>query len=140
MGYWLLRPWYQAYDFAGRSPRREFWLFGVQLGVLLAIPTIVWVAANAPSATGGTWGTAAVFVVMAGLFALVSLVPGLAVAVRRLHDRGRPGLLLLLGLVPVLGWIVLPVDMLLPGTKGENIYGPDPRDWDMDESVAERFE
>lgn len=140
MEYWLLRPWYRAYDFAGRSPRREFWLFVLQFCVLLAIPALVWVVGNASTGNGGSPGVAALFVVMAGLFLLVSLVPGLAVAVRRLHDHGKPGILLLLGLVPVVGWIVILVWTLMPGTAGENIYGPDPHDWDMDESVSEMFE
>jgi uncharacterized membrane protein YhaH (DUF805 family) len=140
MGYWLLRPWYRAGDFAGRSPRREFWLFVLQFCVLLFIPAIVWVAGNASTGNGGTRGTAALFVVMAGLFALASLVPGLAVAVRRLHDHDKRGILLLLGLVPVAGWIALLVLTLMPGTQGENIYGPDPRHWEMDESVSEMFE
>lgn len=140
MGYWLLRPWYRAGDFVGRSPRREFCLFGLQFCVLLGVPAIVWVAGNGATGNGGTRGTAALFVVMAGLFALVSLVPGLTVAVRRLHDQGRPAILLLLGLVPVAGWIAILVYTLMPGTPGENLYGPDPRDWDMDESVSEMFD
>ena len=54
------------------------------------------------------------------------LIPSLAVAVRRLHDTGRSGWLVLLNPVPIAGLVVL-VFCLLPGTPGENRFGPDPR-------------
>jgi uncharacterized membrane protein YhaH (DUF805 family) len=61
------------------------------------------------------------------LFSLVSLIPGLAVSVRRLHDQDRSGWLLLLGLIPFLGWFALLVFMCLDGTHGANRFGPDPK-------------
>lgn len=51
----------------------------------------------------------------------------LAIGVKRCHDRGRPGVLLLLGLIPVFGWLWLLVDLLiLAGNKGKNRYGRAP--------------
>ncbi len=51
----------------------------------------------------------------------------LAAAVKRCHDRGRPGVLVLLALVPVIGWLWLLVDLLLlAGNKGRNRYGRSP--------------
>jgi len=46
------------------------------------------------------------------------LIPGIAVTVRRLHDTGRSGWWILISLVPVIGWIVLLVFMVLEATRG----------------------
>ena len=40
-------------------------------------------------------------------FSLGTFLPGIAVTARRLHDTDRSGWLQLIGLIPVLGWIVL---------------------------------
>ncbi|HXA58744.1 MAG TPA: DUF805 domain-containing protein, partial [Streptosporangiaceae bacterium] len=49
--------------------------------------------------------------ILGGIYGLAVLIPGLAVAVRRLHDTGRSGWWLLIGLVPLIGAIVLIVFM-----------------------------
>ena len=61
------------------------------------------------------------------LFGLVSLVPGIAVSVRRLHDQDRSGWLLLFAFLPILGAFILLVLMCLNGTRGRNRFGPDPK-------------
>lgn len=44
---------------------------------------------------------------LSGLFSLAVLLPSLAVGARRLHDTDRSGWLLLLWLIPIVGWIIL---------------------------------
>jgi uncharacterized membrane protein YhaH (DUF805 family) len=72
---------------------------------------------------------------LAGLYLLFILVPGIAVTVRRLHDREMSGWWYLgftvLGMIPVVGWIAsiaFLVIMFLPGTPGYNRFGEDPKD------------
>ena len=65
--------------------------------------------------------------VLRPLFGLGTLIPSLAVGVRRLHDINRTGWWLLLIFVPVIGWIVLIVWAIERGDMGPNKYGPDPR-------------
>ena len=60
------------------------------------------------------------------LFSLGIIVPGIAVTVRRLHDRDMSGWFYLLVFIPYLGGLILFVITLLPGTPGENRYGDDP--------------
>jgi uncharacterized membrane protein YhaH (DUF805 family) len=60
------------------------------------------------------------------LFELVTFLPSLAVAVRRLHDLDRSGWWILLFLIPLVGAIVLIVWFCTQGTDGENRFGPDP--------------
>jgi len=47
---------------------------------------------------------------------------GLSLTVRRLHDANHTGWWWWIGLVPIVGWIVLLVFYLLPGTPGPNRY------------------
>ena len=128
---WMLLPYRRYAEFSGRSRRREYWMF-----VLFYV--LVFVLLNAlfgtnemtRTPTGFAYGSRLVggggFV--GGLFALASFIPALALSVRRLHDQGHWGWMLLLGLIPLFGGFVLLVFMCLEGTRGPNQYGPDPKD------------
>lgn len=61
------------------------------------------------------------------LYGLGVLVPSLAVSVRRLHDIGRSGRLLLVSLVPVAGGIYLLYLFCLDGEKKLNRWGANPK-------------
>ncbi len=104
-----IRTCFQKYaDFTGRAPRSELWwfvLFTVAVNFVLQLVGLEFVA---------------------GVFALVILIPSIAVGVRRLHDIDRTGWWYLLALVPVIGWLVLIFFYIQPGTPGENRFGPDP--------------
>ena len=58
---------------------------------------------------------------------LAVLIPGLTVAVRRLHDTERSGWWLLIGFVPVVGIIVLLVFLVQDSKPGANQYGNNPK-------------
>ena len=58
------------------------------------------------------------------LFNLATLLPTLAVSVRRLHDTDRSGWWLLLGLIPIIGNLILLWWYIQAGTPGDNEYGP----------------
>lgn len=64
--------------------------------------------------------------VFAPLALLFSLIPSLAVTVRRLHDIDRSGWWCLIGLIPILGFILMLVWMLSPGTRSANQFGSSP--------------
>jgi len=61
------------------------------------------------------------------LWALITLIPNIAVTVRRLHDQDKSGWMFLLVFIPFVGGLILLVFMLLDGTRGPNRYGPDPK-------------
>jgi uncharacterized membrane protein YhaH (DUF805 family) len=44
---------------------------------------------------------------LSGLFGIATLLPGIAVTARRLHDTDRSGWLQLLWIIPIIGWILL---------------------------------
>ena len=66
-----------------------------------------------------------------GLFylaiALIHFLPGLALAIRRLHDVGKSGWFLLIALVPIIGAVWLFILICSEGDRAENTYGPDPK-------------
>jgi uncharacterized membrane protein YhaH (DUF805 family) len=57
------------------------------------------------------------------IVALATLLPSIAAGVRRLHDIDRSGWWLLIGLVPLIGFIVLIVFLTKRGTEGQNRFG-----------------
>jgi uncharacterized membrane protein YhaH (DUF805 family) len=64
--------------------------------------------------------------VVIGLLSLAFIIPNLAVTVRRLHDTGRSGWFVLLGLIPCIGGILLLVFYVSAGDPGTNKFGPPP--------------
>ena len=65
--------------------------------------------------------------ILAGLVGLVLIIPNLAVAAKRWHDRDKSGWWMLIALVPIIGWIWALVETgFLAGTSGPNRFGADP--------------
>ena len=62
------------------------------------------------------------------VFGLAIIIPVLSLGVRRLHDTGRSGWWVLLGLIPLIGSIVLLVFYVQDSQPGENAYGPNPKE------------
>ena len=56
------------------------------------------------------------------------VLPNLAVTIRRLHDTGKSGWFIFIGLIPVIGSIWLLVLMFTNSQPGENSYGPNPKE------------
>ena len=73
-------------------------------------------------------GAAIVGFALLAIFVLASIIPAIAVQVRRFHDQDRSGWFVLLNFIPYLGSLIVLVFMCLEGTKGPNRFGPDPKD------------
>ena len=61
------------------------------------------------------------------LFALGTIVPGLAACVRRLHDLNKSGWNYFICLIPIIGGIILLVWFFTDGNRFTNNYGEDPK-------------
>lgn len=109
-------------DFQGRASRSEYWMF-VLLYWLVLIGTAI--VGGILQAIGGDLLSAIIYVPV-GLLMIVGMVPSLSVAFRRLHDTGRSAWWLLAAFIPFVGGLVLLVFYCLPGTPGENRFGPPP--------------
>ena len=112
---WYLKVLKQYADFNGRARRKEYWMF-VLFNVIASI------ILGAIDGAVGSYGA------LAGLYGLAVLIPSLAVGVRRLHDIGKSGWMLLVAFIPVIGFIWLLVLLIMDGTPGENQYGANPKE------------
>ena len=93
-----------ALNFNGRSSRSEYWwmflISGLASAVLSSIPII------------------------GGLASLAILVPTVAVSIRRLHDIGKSGWYMLMGLIPVAGFIIMLIFYCQHSQPEANQWGP----------------
>jgi uncharacterized membrane protein YhaH (DUF805 family) len=107
--------------FSGRARRSEYWwwyLFITLVGIVASIIDRAAGLTYSDLTVGGGW--------LATITGIVFLIPTLAVAVRRLHDTGRSGWWLLIGLIPVIGFFVLLYFFVLD-SENDNQYGPSPK-------------
>jgi len=104
------------FGFEGRINRAKFWI-----GLIL-IQVVVWIFFMLAVVTDAS--------VMWGLSVLVGLAliwPGVAISIKRWHDRGKSGWWIFIYFVPFIGWLWALIEPgFLPGTPGTNEYGPDP--------------
>lgn len=105
-------------NFNGRSSRSEYWwyvlatfIFGMVLGVILGV------IFGSESTIGS---------IVNGVVGLALFLPGLGLCVRRLHDIGKSGWLVLLGLIPLVGAIILIIWFAKESEMAPNQYGPVP--------------
>ncbi len=111
--------------FSGRASRTEYWMFVLFNIIALIIAAII----DNILGTNFKYGTIKMpYGYIYLLYVLAVLIPSLAVTVRRLHDTGRTGWWILIGLIPIIGGIWLLVLMILESTPGENQYGPNPNE------------
>lgn len=117
MNYWV-ECWKKYAVFSGRARRKEYWMFCL-FNILIAFAIgIVLGLVGAVEAAG----------VVGNLYSLAALLPGLAVCARRLHDIGKSGWWMLIGLVPIVGAIVILVFVCMDSQPGENQYGANPKE------------
>ena len=117
---WYLEVLQKYAVFSGRARRKEYWMF-------FLINLIISIVLIAIDSLIGTFRPQAGVGLLQGLYSLAVLIPSLAVTVRRLHDIGRSGWWILIGLIPVIGGIVLLIFALLDSEPGANEYGPNPK-------------
>ena len=117
---WFLGALGKFATFSGRSRRKEYWYFTLVYLIIEVVLAVIDMATGLFSQSTGIG-------VLSGIFALAMILPSLSVTVRRLHDTGRSGWWLLIGLIPLLGAIVLLVFMILDGEPGSNRFGDNPK-------------
>jgi uncharacterized membrane protein YhaH (DUF805 family) len=116
------RAWKNYVGFSGRATRTEYWIFVIVNFVFLLLLG----GASVLISSGESDPTSNPLLFVYIVFVVASILPRLALMVRRLHDSGKTGLWLLIGLVPVIGEVVLFVFMLRGSQKEDNLYGPIP--------------
>lgn len=116
---WYLMALKKYAVFSGRSRRKEYWMFCL-FSFIFAIAAMI---------LDGVLGTAAGlgYGLIYLVYALAVLIPSIAVSVRRLHDVGKSGWFILIGLIPIIGAIWLIILVCTDSDAGVTKYGPNPK-------------
>ena len=105
--------------FTGRASRSEFWWWILAVFLTLIVFGIVDAILFGTGPEAGQ--------PISALVSLGLLLPNIAVGARRMHDIGKSGWWLLIGLIPVIGFFVLLYFYVQPSEPETNQYGaPEP--------------
>jgi len=96
-------------QFTGRASRSEFWWFVVFTLLLGAV--------------ANTLDLLLPIDVLATLTSIATFVPNIALGIRRMHDIGKSGWWLLVGLIPIVGLILLIFWLGRKSDPGTNLWG-----------------
>lgn len=115
-------------DGYGRARRREYWFFVLFRTLIVGVPVILGgIISGIWSETGGDPSPVGVsFMVVGGLAYLGTILPNLCAMIRRFHDVGLTGWLVLLNAIPYLGPLVTFIICVLPSEARPNKHGPVP--------------
>ena len=112
---WYFQVLKQYATFSGRARRAEYWTFSLINIAIIILLTLVETGFSGEDS------------LLATVYSLATTLPGIAVSARRMHDIGRSGWWMLIGIIPILGWIWLLVLALRDSEPAENDYGPSPK-------------
>jgi uncharacterized membrane protein YhaH (DUF805 family) len=127
---YMFMPLKRYFDFSGRSRRKEYWMYLLLMMILIVVAITLdsqlGLGGKTESYSDFSDGNASVGFNSSGgiitmLLWLATLVPSIALSVRRAHDNDKSGWWIL---VPIYGFILT---AFLPGTAGPNRFGPDPK-------------
>ena len=136
---WFMDAMQKSMTIEGRSRRREYWWFqlfisiiGLSLALIplvtLGVAGLYSIEATIQSTYYLLFAPAIFFSLLFIGFVLMTIVPGLSVLIRRMHDHDMPGWVILVELLP-LGEFAILYFCLRNGTIGQNRYGHDPKMW-----------
>jgi uncharacterized membrane protein YhaH (DUF805 family) len=117
------------FTFQGRIPRRTYWLWSILpvFVIALVMGLLMPFFMTPPAVEGGEPQMNPVGSILMLLLYIPLLWIGLAVGIKRWHDRGKSGWWILIGLIPFIGGVWTLVECgCLRGTMGPNPYGEDP--------------
>jgi len=115
---WYFKVLKQYADFNGRASRKEYWMFVLFNFIISIIAVIIDVILELEME-----GIGPIFII----YFFVIFIPRIAVGVRRLHDSGKSGWMMLIVLIPMIGIIWYIILMTIDSDFGENQYGEDPK-------------
>lgn len=119
---WYLAGLKNYAGFSGRARRKEYWMFTL-FNMIFMIVAVILDNVLGLTVVGLPYG------VFYFIYAFAVLIPGLAVAIRRLHDVGKSGWMILITFIPLVGSIWLIVLMVTDSDLGENQYGANPKEF-----------
>ena len=119
--YWYLEVLKKYKDFSGRARRKEYWMFVlIDALIRLALSIVDFQLFGTPMDKYGP---------IIALYSNILFLPTLAVSIRRLHDVGKSGWMLLVLLIPIIGIIWIFILDIMDSEPDENKYGPNPKEF-----------
>ncbi|TKB06561.1 MAG: DUF805 domain-containing protein [Mesorhizobium sp.] len=112
-------------NFSSRARRKEFWGFCLFWTIGLVVAIGVGLTVDLSRGEGGA-DEPIVMLGLFGLYVLLTFLPWISLIVRRLHDLGLTGWLVILCLLPYVGGLATLVFALIPTQAGDNKWGPVP--------------
>lgn len=124
------RYWKNYFNFHGRASVGEYWfvvLWNILIGILAFVVLLVGACSTVAAGDGNNLspgGLTFLYLVIVAivLFGLANIIPDISLTVRRLHDTGRSGFMIFIGLVPTIGTIILLVLLLGASQPYKNQY------------------
>lgn len=114
--------------FEGRAGRPEYWFSTLGFFIILFLAFIPAVGLTVLADNDVTFTPLCVgYFLLCGISFVLTIIPNIAVSVRRLHDAGFSGWFYLLCFIPNIGGIILFVFALLPSAK-PNRWGMRPEE------------
>ena len=110
--------------FSGRASRSEYWWAYLGYFVIATVLQIFALVGGIILIDAGELALLPTLIALVGIFALI--IPTIAVSVRRMHDTGKSGWMLLILIIPCIGFILWIVWMVEDGQAHDNAYGPVP--------------
>jgi uncharacterized membrane protein YhaH (DUF805 family) len=116
------------FSFTGRIPRRTYWLWRIaSVFVFIVIFSLISPFLAMPSSGDSDPEINSGVAILVVLLAIPLVWIGLSLQVKRWHDRDKSGMWVLISMIPIVGPIWSFIECgCLPGTVGQNSYGPDP--------------
>lgn len=114
---WAVKTCFKKYaKFEGRASRSEYWYFTLFNNLIFFIPVLLAVAIHHDVISP-------ILCIAASIYLTATIIPGLSVSVRRLHDVGKSGSFYFICLIPYIGGFILLYYFCKASEIGENIYG-----------------
>ena len=107
-------------EFQGRASRSEFFRYNLMISLCL---TIIPIIMGIIKLVTNNIMSAIILYILLGIIELALILPGLAIAVRRLHDTNKSGWFFLINFIPIVGPIWFLILMLTKDDTHTNNYG-----------------
>ena len=119
--------WTKYFDFKTRATRSEYWWYTLFIWIasmVIQAPYFFYWDEVMAAPIEDPFVLLPVEVINV-IFGLLTIIPGISVSVRRLHDVGRSGWWLLLWFLPIIGWIPL-IYWTCKASTDDNQWGENP--------------
>ena len=114
----------KVFTIEGRASRSEYWWFFLFFyGFILTVFIVSSITQQVDNRIFSTVYDLIKMVVLIGM--LIITIALITCRIRRLHDIGRSGWWIFIGLIPYVGSLILLL-WFIKGSDGDNEYGPDP--------------